>query len=411
MNKQDNKLTLSVLATLTAAIVLIYTLIMYHDIIYAVIGTSLFFLITAFILTRNFITFSTMKNKSLNVQLKTYIDDISTQLETMGGAQSQIGKATYLYTKQAAQAVTTLENNYIESQEALYKNLASLSSAQIKTSKLILRNDQNNAIKITTSIKDMGSQLRDTMTQSFDRLQPAHPELATTLEEIVHYLKNQPDGTNQELLLQLDHIAQELQNIFNNIQQFPTQKAMQITTAATEPTAMVSVEETVFAADVIPTEEIPSMNDPAPADETSSMADIPPTEKMSSPEYSALTEEAGSTNKGANDMLSADEIAALFASSDPAPKKTSKPASILKTETDQSTTDNNSDNDSGKQMSADEIAALFAAAEPAPKKKTNSTKASGTEVNLEPAQTEPAATDLNKQLSAEEIAALFASMG
>lgn len=464
MNKQDNKLALSVLATLTAAIALIYTLIMYYHIIFAVIGMSLLFLITAFILTRNLITFSTMKNKSLNVQLKNYIDDISAQLETMGGAQSQIGKATYLYTKQAAQAVTTLENNYIESQEALYKNLASLSNAQIKTSKLILRNDQNNAIKITTSIKDMNSQLRDTITQGFDRLHPDHPELITTLEEIVHYLKKQPDGMNQELQLQLNHITQELQNIFNSIQQIPTQAVMQTTPVTTGPTAMAPIEETasitdmspveeaVSATDITPTDEPTSVADITPADEPASTADITSTEKTPSPddpspaeevvstidatttdEPESLTDtnpaeaafsktdilsveetalsadttfepitEPDSTNKGANDMLSADEIATLFAASEH--------TTILNTEADQSAAIDDLNNDSGKQMSEDEIAALFAAAEPAPKKKNNSSKSS-TEINPEPAKTEPAATDLNRQLSADEIAALFATMG
>ena len=130
MNKQDNKLAVSVLATLTTGIALIYTMIMFHDFLFAVVGMSILFLITAFILTKNLITFCIVRNKSLNVQIKSCIDDISSQLETMNGAQSQIGKATYLYTRQAAKAVTTLENNYIESQDALYKNLASLANIQ-----------------------------------------------------------------------------------------------------------------------------------------------------------------------------------------------------------------------------------------------------------------------------------------
>lgn len=395
MNKQDNKLTLSVLATLTAAIALIYTLIMYHDIIYAVIGTSLFFLITAFILTRNFITFSTMKNKSLNVQLKTYIDDISTQLETMGGAQSQIGKATYLYTKQAAQAVTTLENNYIESQEALYKNLASLSSAQIKTSKLILRNDQNNAIKITTSIKDIGSQLRDTMTQSFDRLQPAHPELATTLEEIVHYLKNQPDGTNQELLLQLNHIAQELQNISNRIQQVqvPAQSIASVSPPSdtvdftAEPLTVPETEPALedFAAEMTAIETSDSVVEETIAKNPDDI--IFPDDSAFSP-ASAVTEEAADI-----DEMVAEEL------------KKAEPLESV-------TTINDSDSNSNKTLSADEIAALFDAADPAPKReshpayKNNSiTQTEGTSTDIS-----PVSENSNKKLSPDEIAALVAAL-
>ena len=97
MSKQDNKLAVWVLATLTSGIGLIYTLIMYHNIFFAVIGMSALFLICAFILTQSIISFATMRNKSLNVQIKNSVDGIANQIEAMSGVQSQIGKATYLY--------------------------------------------------------------------------------------------------------------------------------------------------------------------------------------------------------------------------------------------------------------------------------------------------------------------------
>lgn len=471
MNKQDNKLALSVLATLTAAIALIYTLIMYYHIIFAVIGMSLLFLITAFILTRNLITFSTMKNKSLNVQLKNYIDDVSAQLETMSGAQSQIGKATYLYTKQAAQAVTTLENNYIESQEALYKNLASLSNAQIKTSKLIIRNDQNNAIKITTTIKDMNNQLKDTMIQGFDQIQPDHPELVTTLEEIVHCLKKQPDEINSELQLQLNNITLELQKILNSIQQIPTTAAIQTVPTAMSPLAETDstiditsvgepdstagippIEEPDFAVnipaaedtdstkDIAPTEKLDSAMDITPVKDADSTVDIPSTDKLDFTIDIATVEETDATVDipSTEEEASSDHLSWAVEASptidittteedtlslmDTTPIETAfpeteslsidEPTAILQAETDQTAANNDSNTDSSRQMSADEIAALFAASDPAPKRKASS-KNSGTEANLEPTQLEPdsAPTDLNRQLSANEIAALFATMG
>ena len=53
MNKQENKLALSVLTTLISGIALIYTLIIYHNIIFAVMGMSMIFLICAYVLTQN----------------------------------------------------------------------------------------------------------------------------------------------------------------------------------------------------------------------------------------------------------------------------------------------------------------------------------------------------------------------
>ena len=60
--------------------------------------------------------------------------------------------------------------------------------------------------------------------------------------------------------------------------------------------------------------------------------------------------------------------------------------------------------DPNKLLSPDEIAALFAAADPAPKKAEKKEEP-------EPVSVTPVSDDPNKQLTPEEIAALFASMG
>lgn len=345
MNKQNNRLALSVLATLATGIALIYTLIMYHDIIFAVAGVSILFLITAFILTQNLIAFSTMKSKSMNVLIKDCIDDISTQLEAINGSQSQIGKATYLYTKQTAQVITRLEDNYAESQMTLYKNLSSLSNLQNKATKLIIKYDQSNTTKLISTIKDLRNQLSETLIQGFDQIQPNSAEIISVLEDIVTYLKSQPDGINEAMGLQLNHIAHELQNVSN---------------------------------------DSPSVTPPA--------------------------------DKNPNDMLSPDEIATLFAATEPATDKEkessftptftvvgkSEPEEESASETDIITDINTLDENPDKQLSPDEIAALFAAADPAPKKEASDTTEASA-MNLP--------DDSNKKLSPDEIAALFESLG
>lgn len=500
MNKPENKLAFSVLATLTTGIALIYTFIMFHRILFAVVGVSILFLITAYILVQNIVAYITMRNKSMNVQIKNYIDDISQQIETMNGAQSKLGKATYLYTRQAAEKVSTLENNYAESQAALYKNLSTITNTQNKATKLMIKYDLNNTTKLISTIKDMRNHLSETMVQGFDQIQPNNDDVVAVLNDIVSYLKSQPQQMNQGLSIQLNNVAHELQNISTSIQQVQVPANTVPTQASVNPTNYSAPSYT--ATDIVNTETIPTEStfdqepvpeatnviteeavmpetimteEAAPIQETASTditenvtdtipsvdtieetitpdisaTDIPATENTSEasantipddtvaePTEAAVAENpaddiptsdnmSGIAGKSSNDMLSADEIAALFAAADPAPKKEepvteetedTEPFTPTFTVVGKSTeaeeeTEELTDNvtpitrtepadDLNRQLSADEIAALFAAADPAPKKE---------EPVVDTTPAAPAADDSNRQLSPDEIAALFAA--
>lgn len=457
MNKPENKLAFSVLATLTTGIALIYTFIMFHRILFAVVGVSILFLITAYILVQNIVAYITMRNKSMNVQIKNYIDDISKQLETMNGAQSKLGKATYLYTRQAAEKVSTLENNYAESQAALYKNLSTITNTQNKATKLMIKYDLNNTTKLISTIKDMRNHLSETMVQGFDQIQPNNDDVVAVLNDIVSYLKSQPQQLNQGLSIQLNNVAHELQNISTSIQQvqipagtpqvqtmadpayadteqakdIPTDNMMPEDIAEDIPEAAVS--EDISTIDTLATVETASTEKPV----IESIPEEPVAESIpEEPVAESIPEEAvtnttespdnlGIEGKSSNDMLSADEIAALFAAADPAPKKeepvteetedaepftptfTVVGKSTEAREETQELTDNVTPitstepaDDPNRQLSADEIAALFAAADPAPKKE---------EPVVDTTPAAPAADDPNRQLSPDEIAALFAA--
>lgn len=441
MNKQDNKLAFSVLATLIAAIALIYTLIMYRNILFAVIGTSALFLLTAFFLTQNLIAFSSAKNKSLNAQIQNSVYDISSQLETMQNAQSQLGKATFLYTKQAAQTISMLENNYTESQAALYKNISTLSNTQNKTTKLMLKYDQTNTTKLITAIRDMRNHLNETMIQGFDQIQPNNDDMVAVLTEIVNYLKTQSGSMDQALGLQLNNVAHELQNISNSIQHVqitaPVQPVMtnvtpvetvmhNIAVNPTDNTAEIEepiIEETTKNIVTDLTEEvieeaIPNLEEvieEATVTEEQSMEAMIEAEPVIEDLIPEIIEEEPAPavpDKSPNDMLSPDEIAALFAAAEPTPKAEPKeepftPTFTVVGKSDEedsmeepeplSTVGDITDNPN-KQLSPDEIAALFAAAEPTPKA-------------AEPEPITPISDDPNKQLSPDEIAALFSSLG
>lgn len=498
-NKPENKLAFSVLATLTTGIALVYTFIMFHRIVFAVIGVGVLFLITAYILTQNIIAYITMRNKSMNVQIKNYIDDISHQIETMNGVQSKLGKATYLYTRQAAEKVTNLENNYTESQAALYKNLSTITNTQNKATKLMIKYDLNNTTKLISTIKDMRNHLSETMVQGFDQIQPNNDDVVAVLNDIVSYLKSQPQQVNQDLSVQLNNVAHELQNISTSIQQVqmpagsmqtqasvgamnysaPSDTTADIVNPETvnntataydqEPvpeetnviTEAAAIPEPIITEEAAPVQETASTDmtetatDPIPSvdtiDKTAtpdiSATDIPATENTSEASANTITNDTvpesietavaensaddistsdsmlGVEGKSSNDMLSADEIAALFAAADPTPKKEDpviedekeKPFTPTFTVVGKSTDpveepeepakvatigDVIASDDPNRQLSADEIAALFAAADPAPKKE-------------EPVAAEvpatPVADDPNRQLSPDEIAALFAA--
>lgn len=457
MNKPENKLAFSVLATLTTGIALIYTFIMFHRILFAVVGVSILFLITAYILVQNIVAYITMRNKSMNVQIKNYIDDISQQLETMNGAQSKLGKATYLYTRQAAEKVSTLENNYAESQAALYKNLSTITNTQNKATKLMIKYDLNNTTKLISTIKDMRNHLSETMVQGFDQIQPNNDDVVAVLNDIVSYLKSQPQQMNQGLSIQLNNVAHELQNISTSIQQVQipagtpqvqtmadpayadTEQAKDIPTDNMIPEDIAedipeaAVSEDISTIDTLATAKTASTEKPV----IESIPEEPVAESiLEEPVAESIPEEAvtnttespdnlGIEGKSSNDMLSADEIAALFAAADPAPKKeepvTEETADAepftptftvvgKSTESKEETkelTDNVTPitstepaDDPNRQLSADEIAALFAASDPAPKKE---------EPVVDTTPAAPAADDSNRQLSPDEIAALFAA--
>ena len=274
MNKQDNRLALSVVATLISGISLIYTMIMFPQIIFAVAGIGLIFIISAFILTQNILSYASYKDKSLNSQIRECVKQILNQIETMENSHSQLGKATFIYTKQITQTLLTLENNYIESQEALYKNLTALSNAQNKSTKLMIKYDQGNTTKIISTLKDLRNQLSDTMIQGFDQIQPNNEDIVNTLEEIVNYLKTQSSSMDQSMGLQLNNVAHELQNISSSIQR--VQIAMPQTSVAPvmqPPMQTVSISETKP-----PVTEAPIEDENSIVDETLLTEDIPEVE-------------------------------------------------------------------------------------------------------------------------------------
>ena len=414
-NQQNSKMALSVVSTLAAGIAVIYILIAYPHLIFAVAGVSAIFLICAYLLTQNIINFINMKNKSLNVQIKTGMDDLSSQIEGMSSAQAQLGKATYLYTRQAAENVATLRGNYAESQEALHKNLSVLANAQNKSTKLLIKYDQSNTTKLISTLKDIRNNINETMSQGFDRIQqPDNADVVAILESIVEYLKSQPAGMDQSLGVQINNVAHELQNISSNIAR--VQSVPMQTTPMGVSVQPMGIQQPVYqemphitqtSSSTVPMQNT-AVNDTVPSDTSDTQkepttgetvitetADAPVQEEASVTE-TAVTQEAVTEDTAVTETPTISETAmteTVVTEDNPVSEATEVPESVSVTPVS---------DDPNKQLSADEIAALFAAAEPAPKKEEPAPAP-------EPVEVTPVSDDPNKQLSADEIAALFAA--
>ena len=453
IKQNDNKLAISVVATLTAGIALIYILVAYPQLIFAVAGVSAIFLICAYILTQNIIGFINMKNKSLNVQIKNGMDDLSSQIEGMSSAQAQLGKATYLYTRQTAENVATLRGNYTDSQAALHKNLSVLANAQNKSTKLLIKYDQSNTTKLISTLKDIKNHLSDTFSQGFEQIPQAdNADVVNMLESIVEYLKTQPENMDQALSMQINNVAHELQNISINIskmQSVPMQPYMPVQQMTMQPVyqempqmqpaqpAPAAPDNSLAAETVAPIAEQP-VSEPSVAFASETIVapavEQPVVETSTTPTVEAATPVAETSTTPAVETAApvaeapttpTIEAAAPVAET-PTTPTIEAAAPVAETPTTPAVeTAAPAPEDSLPGLTTTDLDALYAeaeqastsetaseqpkTAEPVAETATEQPKAAEPAPAPEPVQVAPVSDDPNKQLSADEIAALFAA--
>ena len=453
IKQNDNKLAISVVATLTAGIALIYILVAYPQLIFAVAGVSAIFLICAYILTQNIIGFINMKNKSLNVQIKNGMDDLSSQIEGMSSAQAQLGKATYLYTRQTAENVATLRGNYTDSQAALHKNLSVLANAQNKSTKLLIKYDQSNTTKLISTLKDIKNHLSDTFSQGFEQIPQAdNADVVNMLESIVEYLKTQPENMDQALSMQINNVAHELQNISINIskmQSVPMQPYMPVQQMTMQPVyqempqmqpaqpAPAAPDNSLAAETVAPIAEQP-VSEPSVAFASETIVapavEQPVVETSTTPTVEAATPVAETSTTPAVETAApvaeapttpTIEAAAPVAET-PTTPTIEAAAPVAETPTTPAVeTAAPAPEDSLPGLTTADLDALYAeaeqastsetaseqpkTAEPVAEAATEQPKAAEPAPAPEPVQVAPVSDDPNKQLSADEIAALFAA--
>ena len=362
--------------------------------------------------------------KASYLMLRKYFDEIEEKIETLQkeskiptediiNAQKGIAKVVINRNKENADAIMNSNEQLMETFEHLENKLKESNDFIIESQKNVIYDNLKDIMEkqqvLSDSIKDMEIRLSQAIT--------ANPIQFTANVEMPKQTTDAPQSAPT-----MEAIPEPEPVQANESEQIP------------EPIPVNEPEPVV---------ETPHVPEPEPVSET---PHIPEPEPVVEPGPAAEESVADTTNSDPNRQLSADEIAALFASANAgATEPESEPAEEVITEpvteaphvpepepvvepgpaADEAVADT-TNSDPNRQLSADEIAALFASAnagatepesEPAEKvitePVTEAPQAPEPEPVSEPEPAKSPVVDLNntnRNLTPDEIAALFSSM-
>ena len=329
-------------------------------------------------------------------------------------------------------------------------------NAQKGIAKVVINRNKENADAIMNS----NEQLMETFEHLENKLKESNDFIIESQKNVIY--ENLKDIMEKQQVL-----SDSIKDMEIRLSQAITANPIQFTANVEMPKQTIDAPQSAPAMEAIPepesvqaneSEQIPEpipVNEPEPVVETphvpepepvSETPHIPEPEPVVEPGPAAEESVADTTNSDPNRQLSADEIAALFASANAgATEPESEPAEEVITEpvteaphvpepepvvepgpaADEAVADT-TNSDPNRQLSADEIAALFASAnagatepesEPAEKvitePVTEAPQAPEPEPASEPEQAKSPVVDLNntnRNLTPDEIAALFSSM-
>ena len=329
-------------------------------------------------------------------------------------------------------------------------------NAQKGIAKVVINRNKENADAIMNS--------NEQLMETFEHLEN---KLKESNDFIIESQKNVIYDNLKDIMEKQQVLSDSIKDMEIRLSQAITANPIQFTANVEMPKQTIDAPQSAPAMEAIPepesvqaneSEQIPEpipVNEPEPVVETphvpepepvSETPHIPEPEPVVEPSPAADEAVADTTNSDPNRQLSADEIAALFASANAgATEPESEPAEEVITEpvteaphvpepepvvepspaADEAVADT-TNSDPNRQLSADEIAALFASAnagatepesEPAEKvitePVTEAPQAPEPEPASEPEQAKSPVVDLNntnRNLTPDEIAALFSSM-
>ena len=314
--------------------------------------------------------------KASYLMLRKYFDEIEEKIEMLQkesriptediiNAQKAIAKVVINRNKENADAIMSSNEQLVETFEQLENRLKESNDFIIESQKNVIYENLKDIMEkqqaLSDSIKDMEIRLSQAIT--------ANPIQFTANVEVPKQPTNVPQAAPV-----MEPIPEPV------MEMIPEPVVEEAATAEPEP-----VPEPVAVIEPEPVTEAPEpVVEPSPAAE----------EAVTEPVAEEAQVDAGSSDP--NRQLSADEIAALFASANggTGEAESEPPAEEAVADTTNS--------DPNRQLSADEIAALFASA-------NGGTGETESEPAAEEAVADTTNSDPNRQLSADEIAALFAS--
>ena len=337
------------------------------------------------------------------LMLRKYFDEIEEKIEILQkesriptediiNAQKAIAKVVINRNKENADAIMSSNEQLVETFEQLENRFKESNDFIIESQKNVIYENLKDIMEkqqaLSDSIKDMEIRLSQAIT--------ANPIQFTANVEV----PKQPTDASQAAPV-MEPIPEPV------MEMIPEPVVEEAATAEPEP-----VPEPVAVIEPEPVTEALHVPEPEPVTEAPE-----PVVEPSPAEEEAV---ADTTNSDPNRQLSADEIAALFASANGGTSEAkSEPATEAVTEpvAEEAQVDSGS-SDPNRQLSADEIAALFASAnggngEAKSEPVTEAPQASEPEPVSEPEPAKPPVVDLNntnRNLTPDEIAALFSSM-
>ena len=264
-------------------------------------------------------------------------------------------------------------------------------NAQKAIAKVVINRNKENADAIMSS----NEQLVETFEQLENRLKESNDFIIESQKNVIY--ENLKDIMEKQQAL-----SDSIKDMEIRLSQAITANPIQFTANVEMPKQPTDAPQAAPVMEPIPEPVVEEATIVEPEPEPEPVAVIEPEPVTEAPEPvvepSPAAEEAvaDTTNSDPNRQLSADEIAALFASAN---EGTGEAESEPVTEEAVADTTNS---DPNRQLSADEIAALFASA-------NGGTGEAESEPTAEEAVADTTNSDPNRQLSADEIAALFAS--
>ena len=385
---KNNKIIPFSLLFITLTFLELFCIVKYSDVFYFPLAVGATLLGSAYLLfTEIGVTVSSFLKERNKPDETSINDSIAAEKEEA----SKLARATYVLEKRILnlleERVLMPEEN-MENQSMLQREVVNAIKASIKYEREntkylanIISNNGNTSdnsmesgdfIRILEKLDELALELKNnqlTMGAVKEQLQTI-TDIARQISNNKTQYMNRTTPVTDDISANTEYNEPVSEEIFNEPVVGDTEPAIKKSSHNEEIAAEALGEEAESISEEISPENISIAVAPETDDNLEDMPEFVDTLTMSKPA------EAAPVVDDPNKQMSPDDIAALFAASEPEPVQTPEPVA----------------DDPNKQMSPDDIAALFATSEP------------------EPVQTpEPVADDPNKQMSPDDIAALFAA--